>query len=143
MRFSDYLIKYNSQFGLEDEKTISLNKVDLSEDALVGGLMDIYISMLKEKIQRKKVARNEETFELSGMSESERYMFDSLAGLYIYENQFDRKELQEEIAEATGLSMAIIEDIAVASLGEIKETTKEEKEKVAKIIINEEQERSF
>ena len=97
MRFSDYIINYNSQFGLNETKTIALNDVDLSEDEFVGKLMGFYLNMLKEKVERKQILEDDETFELSGMSEDERYMFDSLAGTYIYENQYDRKQLQEEI----------------------------------------------
>ena len=137
MKFSDYIIKYNMQFGLDEEKIIALNEVDLSADEAAGLLMDWYVEMLQEKIERKQALRNEEAFQLSGMDKEAKYVFDSLAGLYIYENQHDRKELQEDIAELTSLSMNQVKDIAMASLN-VKETTKEEKTKLAKFIIEEE-----
>ena len=64
-------------------------------------------------------------------------MFDSVAGVYIYENQFERKELQEDIAELTGLSMMKVKEIAKASV-QVKEITKEEKSKFAKMIASDE-----
>ena len=137
MKFSDYIIKYNMQFGLDDEKTIALNEVDLSADEAVGLLMDTYVQMLQEKVERKQALRNQEAFEMSGLSKDEKHVFDSLAGVYIYENQFERKELQEDIAELTSLSMKQVKDIAMASVN-VKESTKEEKTKLAKFIIEEE-----
>ena len=137
MKFSDYIIKYNMQFGLELEKTIALNEVDLSADEAAGLLMDSYVKMLEEKIERKQALRSDEAFEMSGMEEDEKYMFDSVAGVYIYENQFERKELQEDIAELTGLSMMKVKEIAKASV-QVKEITKEEKSKLAKMIASDE-----
>ena len=137
MKFSDYIIKYNMQFGLELEKTIALNEVDLSADEAAGLLMDSYVKMLEEQIERKQALRSDEAFEMSGMEEDEKYMFDSVAGVYIYENQFERKELQEDIAELTGLSMMKVKEIAKASV-QVKEITKEEKSKLAKMIASDE-----
>jgi len=137
MNFSDYIIKYNSQSRLDEAKMIDLSDVDLTEDGFAGKLMGFYIDMLKEKIERKKILRSEETFELSGMNENEKYMFDSLAGVYIYENQFHRKHIQEEIAERVSLSMAKVKEIAMANIGEIQEATLEEKSKMAKLVIDE------
>ena len=133
MKFSDYIIKYNMQFGLDDEKTIALNEVDLSADESAGLLMDAYVQMLEEKVERKQALRNQEAFELSGMSQDEKHIFDSVAGVYIYENQFERKELQEDIAELVSLSMMQVKEIAMASV-QTKQPTKEEKSKLAKLL---------
>ena len=137
MKFSDYVIKYNMQFGQDEENLIALNEVDLSADTAAGLLMDWYVEMLQEKIERKQALRNEEAFQLSGMDRDAKYVFDSLAGLYIYENQHDRKEIQEDIAELTSLSMKQVKDIAMASVN-VKESTKEEKSRLAKLVVEDE-----
>ena len=139
MSFREYIINYNSQFEQDGTKMIDLKNVDLSEDELVSKYMDFYIEMVKEKIQRKQVARKQETFEMSGMSEEEKYLFDSLAGTYIYENQFKRKELREDIAELTGLSISQIDAIAYSNIGAIEELTKEEQREIAKYISTKEE----
>jgi len=117
-KFTEYLIKANTAFHKENKKTISINDVDLSEENNAGMLMGFYIEMIKEKLIRKSAYKDEKTFELSGMSEDEKYIYESIAGTYVYENQFDRKEIRETIAELTSLSLDEVEKIAMANLGE-------------------------
>ena len=140
MRFSDYIINYNSQFGLNETKMIALNDVDLSEDEFIGKLMGFYLNMLKEKVERKQFLEDDETFELSGMSEDEKYIFESLLSVYVYENQYNRKQLQEDIAELSGLAMKQVEEIALANIGEIKDLTQEEKVNIAKLLTTKDEE---
>ncbi len=133
MTFREYIINYNSYEGQNEDKMIDMHKIDLSEEKELAVLMDKYVEMLREKIRRKRIARDEETFVLSGTNQEERYMYDSIAGVYIYENQFERKEIQSEIAELTGLSREQVEKIALRSFGRIS-TTEEEKREVAKLL---------
>lgn len=140
MNLNEYIIRYNSHFGQEEKYMIDLKNVDLSESEFVGKLMDCYVLMLKEKLSRKKIARSNEAFEMSGMSEEERYMFDSLAGTYIYENQFHRKQLQEDIAELSGLTMKQVEELALLTIGEIEELSQEEKANIAKLLSTKDEE---
>ena len=133
MTFREYIINYNSFEGQNEDKMIDMHKIDLSEEKELAVLMDKYVEMLREKIRRKRIARDEETFILSGTNQEERYMYDSIAGVYIYENQFERKEIQSEIAELTGLSREQVEKRALRSFGRIS-TTEEEKREVAKLL---------
>ena len=134
MTFRNYIIRYNMFEGLSGENYIDMDKVDFYEEKEASLLMDKYVEMLREKIRRKNIADCEETFVLTGMSEDEKYMYDSLAGTYIYENQYERKEIQSTIAELTGLSMKQVKLIALRNLGDIQDATKEEKKAVAKIL---------
>ena len=140
MNFIDYIRLYNAQEGLEEKDIIVEDEIDYSEEIYLCELMQQYISMVKEKYERKEIARSNETFELTGMSEDDRFFFDSVAGAYIYANQYDRKEIEQEISELSGVTRTQIQKIAKLCIGKIKESSTEEKSKVAKMLISDEAE---
>ena len=142
MTFREYVILSNIVSTKNQKSLIDLDKVDLSEDKEAGELMSQYVEMLKEKMERRALAQDERTFNLTGIKEEDEYLYDSLAGTYVYENQFERKELQEKIAELTSLSLDQIKNIAKNSLSGhiVLEFTDEDREELVKHITQQDQE---